>query len=155
MMSTDSKDESSSVPSKQNNIGDVKDAFYNSFCPGICENVKGFKSGGYVMAVFGAFSMVAIFFNGALHVLAVFGRYWMDDVFWVWINVPTVLWLLGTIIYGGLINISSIDDTKGSASNIEVKEGVGLCIFLVLFHVVVNVHAIIFTRKAFRESNPS
>lgn len=150
--------DSDSGASKKDTIGAVRDAIcgseeagYDYICPGICSNLKSFRDGGAVMVFFGVLTMLAIIATGALHVLAILGRAWKHKMYWVWINLPLAVWLLGTIIYGIVANIGSIDDTKGDATNVEVKGGVGLCIFLVLLQIAVNVYAIIFTRKAFLE----
>lgn len=150
--------DSDSGASKKDTIGAVKDAIcgseeagYNYICPGVCDNLKGFRDGGAVMIFFSVLTLLALLGSGALHVLAIIGRSWKSKLFWAWINLPVVVWLLGIIIYGIVSNIGSIDDTKGEASNVEVKGGVGLCIFLVLLQIAVNVFAIIFTRKAFLE----
>jgi len=146
--------------SKKDTIGAVKDAIcgsdedgYDSFCPGVCGNLKGFRDGGAVMIFFSVLALITTLGSGALHVLAIIGRSWKSKLYWVWINLPLGVWLLGTIIYGIVANIGSIDKTKGIANDVKVEGGVGLCIFLVLFHIAVNVYAMIFTRKAFLESN--
>lgn len=150
--------DSDSGASKKDTINSVhkdicgsEEEAYNYLCPGVCDNLKNFRDGGAVMVFFGTLTLVALLATGALHVLSIIGRTWKSRFYWVWIQLPMAIWLLGTIIYGIVANIGSIDDTRGQADDVEVKGGVGLCIFMVLLQVAVTVYAVIFTRQAFLE----
>jgi len=145
----DSDEDTQTIGYFQDEVCSRDETFYSSACPGVCDHLKAFQHGGKVMTSLMIVSSFATLCSGALHALAICGRYSLRYFYIVWVSLAMLAWLSGIIAYGIITNIASFDDTKGSASNVEVKGGVGLCIFLVVFHLAVTIYAFIFTRKAF------
>ena len=136
-------------------IGDLQDELCGSVdlldgvCPGFCGNLKNMKNGGAAMIAFGVISVVLLTALLVLHVLAFLGKVWRSRVVTVLVISPFLFWLLGVIIYGGVVNIAGIKSTNAGGADMKLGGGVGLCIVVAIVQLVAMILGLVFSRRAF------
>ena len=123
------------------------------FCPSFCTYISSFESAGGFMVFIGVVTLLSAVATVVMHVLALFGRPLKHWLVWVWMPLPAGLWLLGTVIYGGVTNLAGIDDVRGhhpyDPKNAEVEGGLILCAILVVLQCFLLLYGLLTSRKAF------
>lgn len=130
-----------------------QDTWVDNYCPEFCSYISGFQSAGGFMVFIGVITLLCAVTTVVFHALALAGRPLKHWLVWVWLSLPGTLWLLGTIIYGGVTNLVGINsvhrDKDLRAKDAEVKGGLVLCALIVVFQAFLLLYAMLTTRKAF------
>lgn len=123
------------------------------YCPGFCTYISGFQSAGGFMVFIGVVTILSAVATVALHALALAGRPLKHWLVWVWLSLPSAVWLLGTIIYGGVTNLAGVEAVHRNKvlrpRDAEAKGGLVLCGVLVVLQGFLLLYALLTTRKAF------
>ena len=130
-----------------------QDTGVDDYCPEFCTYVSGFQSAGGFMVFIGVVTILSALTTVALHALALAGRPLKHWLVWVWLSLPGAIWLLGTIIYGGVTNLAGVETVHRTKvlrpKDAEARSGLILCAVLVVLQGFLLLYALLTTRKAF------
>jgi hypothetical protein len=127
-----------------------------SNCPSFCTYVDKFQLAGALMIFFGVLSLVFNFIGILLHLWSFFKVQFKFRTIWVFIFSPFFFYLLGTVIYSGLVNITNIESpttNRFETSAPELKTGFYLNFSIIPFSALLALYGLCKTRIAFIETD--
>lgn len=145
-----------------NNIGDIKEDcddhnysdLNDDYCTGFCDNVDNIKKASNFMIIFASISLLFIGLNIAFYTI----RFFYEDFRLKGITLAcgfmqVFMYVLGIILYGAKANFQDFDDedcpSSDDCENFEVKAGFVMAFVNAVLLALVNIYALLFTRKAF------
>lgn len=133
--------------------------FDDTYCTDFCSNVDRIQQASNFMIIFGSLSLFFVGLNVAFYLIRLFYQdFRLRGIPLACSFMQLFLWVLGIILYGSKGNFQDFDDETCSnyadCENFEVLVGLALGFVNMVLLCLVNLYAVLFTRKAFTEGQP-
>jgi hypothetical protein len=123
-------------------------------CPHFCDYLPKIEVGGIFMILFGTLSLIFYLVGILFHVWSFFKVQFKFKKIWVFLVLPSVMYITGAIIYNCSIDILGIDRPDTSRFEVkapEAKVGLYFCWVISPASVILSVYGLKTTRAAFTD----
>ena len=133
--------------------------FNDSYCTDFCSNVDRIQRASNLMIIFGSISLFFVGLNITFYTLRFFYQdFRLRGIPLICSFMQFFMWDLGIILYGAKGNFQDFDDEEcdnyANCENFQVLAGLVIAFLLMVLLFLVNLYALLFTRKAFTEGHP-
>jgi hypothetical protein len=133
--------------------------FNDLYCTDFCSNVDRIQRASNFMIIFGSIALFFVGLNIAFYLIRVFYEdFRLRGIPLICSFVQLFLWVIGVILYGAKGNFQDFDDEEcdnyADCEDFEVLGGLVLAFVNMILLTILNLYAVLFTRKAFTDGHP-